>query len=88
MFGTGAPTVHPDRNSCLKRMDPPSARPHNGVYNTSDHWSITLPPMLGAVLLAAGTALVFVVAFLKRTRKRENEPKVSEELRLMESGQH
>lgn len=34
------------------------------------NWTITLPPIFGASLLAAGTVLVFVVAIVKR------EPKV------------
>ena len=37
----------------------------------SSNWTITLPPILGAILLAGGTALVFVIAIVKRTPKHD-----------------
>jgi hypothetical protein len=50
------------------------------------NWTITLPPILGAVLLAGGTALVFVIAFVKRApRQDSNELKAPSEARTMES---
>ncbi|MEK7751169.1 MAG: hypothetical protein AAB654_04580 [Acidobacteriota bacterium] len=34
------------------------------------NWTITLPPILGAILLAAGIVVVFVIAILKRAPKQ------------------
>ncbi len=36
-------------------------------------WTITLPPILGAVLLAGGTVLVFVIAIVRRVPTREKD---------------
>jgi hypothetical protein len=45
------------------------------------NWIITLPPILGAVLLAGGTALVFVVALVRRAHRLEGDQKGLEESR-------
>lgn len=49
------------------------------------NWTITLPPILGAILLAGGTVLVFVIAIVKRAPKHNGhtattvtEPRVAE----------
>jgi hypothetical protein len=34
------------------------------------NWTITLPPILGAILLAGGTIIVFVIAMVKRGPKQ------------------
>lgn len=47
------------------------------------NWTITLPPILGAVLLAGGTVLVFVIAIMRRA-PRHGEDSASAESRLTE----
>jgi hypothetical protein len=50
------------------------------------NWTITLPPILGAVLLAGGTLLVFLIAIVKRTPRHDAKGlKAPSEARLMES---
>lgn len=50
------------------------------------NWTIALPPILGAILLAGGTVLVFVIAMAKRAPRHEaHELKAPLEPRLMES---
>ena len=49
------------------------------------NWTITLPPILGAVLLAGGTLLVFVIAIARRAPKREKDLKPAVGSRLTES---
>ena len=53
------------------------------------NWTITLPPILGAVLLAGGTLLVFVISITRRAPKQNNNDsrnlKAPVEPRLMES---
>lgn len=38
-------------------------------------WTVTLPPILGAILLAGGTVLVFVLAIVKRAPRRDMQEK-------------
>jgi hypothetical protein len=47
------------------------------------NWTITLPPILGAVLLISGTVLVFVIAIVKRAPKREKDLKTPAESPLI-----
>ena len=42
------------------------------------NWTITLPPIVGAILLAGGTVLVFVIAIVRRTPRRTKDPNKSE----------
>jgi hypothetical protein len=37
------------------------------------NWTIALPPIVGAVLLAGGTLLIFVVAIVKRAPKHDTK---------------
>ena len=39
------------------------------------NWTITLPPILGAVLLAGGTILVFLIAIVRRAPRRKKDLK-------------
>lgn len=48
------------------------------------NWTITLPPILGAVLLAGGTVIVFVIAMVARVPKGEKDSRPSPESRSME----
>lgn len=48
------------------------------------NWTITLPPILGAILLAGGTVVVFVIAIMKRGPKRDGDSKAPMEPRLIE----
>lgn len=48
------------------------------------NWTITLPPILGAVLLAGGTVIVFVIAMVARVSKGEKDSRPSPESRSME----
>ena len=48
------------------------------------NWTITLPPILGAILLAGGTILVFVIATVKRTPKHDADVRGTTEHVLME----
>lgn len=64
-----------------------------GTQPTS--WTITLPPILGGVLLAGGTVLVFVIAMVKRGPRHnskelnaEPEPPKIETRQEMEGKNH
>jgi hypothetical protein len=45
------------------------------------NWTITVPPILGAVLLAGGTVLVFVMAIVRRAPRHEKDSKAPAESR-------
>jgi len=47
------------------------------------NWTVTVPPLLGAILLAGGTVLVFVIAIFKRAPKQEDNSKSSAEIGTM-----
>lgn len=49
------------------------------------NWTITLSPILGAVLVAGGTVLVFVIAIVLRTPKREAQKHAAPEAHPAES---
>lgn len=57
---------------------------HAGTEQSN--WTITLPPILGGILLAGGTILVFVIAGLKRPRKREPHEGAASGERMVEQG--
>ena len=50
------------------------------------NWTITLPPILGAVLLAGGTVLVFVIAIVRRAPRRDKNLRAAVDPRLMAHG--
>ena len=50
------------------------------------NWTITLPPILGALLLVGGTVLAFVVSIAGRSRVRDRSGHVSQGARPLEGG--
>lgn len=49
------------------------------------NWTLTLPPVFGALLLAGGVVLVFVIAIVNRVPRRE-QAKVTPDPRSAEPG--
>ncbi len=47
------------------------------------NWTVTLPPILGALLLAGGVVIVFVIAIVRRTPRYDKASKPLAEARVM-----